>query len=253
MSIIFNGRADAGATKTSYQWQEEARSDSITIIQCPDGFGEMFRFSSKPTDGYVNGDFRAELSTHIATPLSEEWYAFELYIPSSGIPQYMPRGIVAQWHSVDSGPEAYGRQPPVDFDLRLRDHLRCSVRWDANATSIASPDSVTTEELMKYPAHQLFDRRVPVVVRCKWDWGATGLFEVWMDHYPVISRVGPLSFNDAQGPYIKIGIAHCLHGVTSEEIVIMNSGAKIGDANSSYYEMTGRYPYPRVAQQGALA
>lgn len=251
MTIVFSGRADDGATAASYQWQEAARADSITVAACPDGLGEMFRFSSKESDAVVNGDWRAELSlsTLVATPGLENWFAFEVYLPSAGLPDYMRRGIIFQCHSVDSGAEAYGRQPPIDMDIQLRHEMVCSARYDANATSTQSPDSVTTVELTRYPLAPMLDRRVSVVVRVRWDYGQTGVLQMWIDDYPIVDRIGPVGFNDAQGPYPKFGIAHCQHGNVNgsdNEIVVFNSGLTIGDADSDYFEMTGRNPYPWV-------
>jgi hypothetical protein len=253
MTIIFNGRADAGATEATYAWKEKAREDSIQVRQGPDGLGAMFRFSVKPTDAFVNGAWRAELSTHIAAPLSEEWYHQEIYLLDSDIPQYLTNALLGQWHSVDEGAESYGRQPPIDFVMDNRDLVRISKRYDANLTSIAAPNSVTTVELAQYPIQPLIGRRVPIVVHAKWDWGPAGLIELWIDHYPVISSIGPLSFNDAQGPYIKIGISHIVtFGNGGYEFAMYNSGCKIGDANSSYYEMAGRHPNGKSVVQNGL-
>lgn len=247
MTIIFNGRADDGATTASYTWQEAARADSITIVQCPDGLGRMFRLSCRETDAQVNGAYRAELSTHIAAPASEEWYYQEIYLPRAGLPPYLPDVLIGQWHSVDEGAEAYGRQPPIEFTAQRGDTFLLRCRYDATATSIQAPDSVTSVELAKYPLHQIFDRRVPVVVHAKWDWTAAGLLEIWIDHYRVVFREGPVSFNDAHGPYIKIGLSHIVtFGPNNPECYMLNSGCKIGDKDSSYFEMTGRNPYPNT-------
>lgn len=252
MTIIFNGRADAGATPASYQWVEAARADSITVAQPPDSSGLMFRFSSKESDAVVNGDWRAELSlsTLVAATFLDSWYHFELFLPSSGLPDGMPRGIVFQMHSVDSGAEAYGRQPPFALNMRLRQFLDVESRYDANETSTASPQTVTSEILAGYPLAQLLGRRVPVVAHFRWNYGATGFLQLWIDHHPVVERIAPIGFNDTQGPYPKIGIAHCLHGNSNgsdNEVVVFNSGLKIGDYASTYYEMTGRNPYPWAA------
>ncbi len=249
MTVIFSGRADGAATPASYEWQEAARVDSITVAPCPDGLGEMFRFSSKESDDFVHGDWRAELSLSslLAAPGLENWFAFEAYLPSTGIPDYMPSAIIFQIHSVDSGLEAYGRQPPLALDIIRRHFLLCSARYDANATSTQSPDSVTTVELTRYPLATILDRRVSIVIHVRWDYGSTGILQMWLDDYPVVDRIGPVGFNDAQGPYPKFGIAHCLHGNVNgsdHEIVVFNSGLTIGDADSSYLEMTGRYPQP---------
>ncbi len=253
MSIIFNGRADAGATLLTYQWQEAYRPDSIVIAPCPDGSGDMFRFSCKPSDGFVNGAYRAELSTHIASPLSEEWYHQEIYLAQDDIPSYMTNCLIAQWHSVDEGAEAYGRQPPIDFVLENNQTLVISKRYDATATSIPSPNSVTTVELARYPIRSMVGRRVPIVVHAKWDWNAAGLLEVWIDHYPVISEIGPLSFNDAQGPYVKIGLSHVVSfGNGARELAMYSSGVKIGDAASGYFEISGRHPNRNTVVQRGL-
>lgn len=253
MSIIFNGRADAGATALSYSWQEAYRADSINVVPCPDGLGNMFRFSCKPQDGFVNGAYRAELSTHIAGPLSEEWYHQEIFIPQSDIPNYMTNCLIGQWHSVDEGAESYGRQPPVEFVLENGQTLVISKRYDATATSIQSPNSVTTVELARYPIRSMLGRRVPIVVHAKWDWGAAGLIELWIDHNLVLSQIGPIGFNDAQGPYIKIGLSHVVSfGNGARELAMYNSGAKIGDSASGYLEIAGRHPNRKTVVQSGL-
>lgn len=249
MTIIFNGRADAGATIASYEWVEAARADSITVVNAPRNAGPMFRFSSKQSDDIVHGDWRAELSvsTIVEAPFSENWFYFDVLMESSGLPDGMRKGIICQMHSVDTGPESYGREPPFALDVHLRQFLNVESRFDANATSTADPQTVTSEVLAGYPLRAMFDRVVPIVLRIRWDFGVTGLLQMWVDHHPVIDRVSPIGFNDAQGPYPKIGIAHCQHGNSNgsdNEIVIYNSGMKVGDSTSSYYEMTGRHPYP---------
>lgn len=253
MTIVFNGMANEGATPASYTWIESARPDSITVVPCPDGMGNMFRFSCKPTDAFVNGAHRAELSTHIAVPLSEEWYYQEIFLPSAGFPPYLTNMLLGQWHSVDEGAESYGRQPPVEFTADLRNVLLLQCRHDATAISTAAPNTVSTAELAKYPLHNLFDRRVPIVVHAKWDWSAAGLLEIWIDHHKVVFREGPVSFNDAQGPYIKIGLSHIVtFGPGNNECFMLNSGCKIGDRESSYVEIAGRQPNPATVVTRSL-
>lgn len=252
MTVIFNGRADAGATIDTYEWIEAARSDAITIVQAPDDSGQMFRFSSRESDDIVHGDWRAELSlsTLVAAPGREDWFYFDLWLDPAGLPGGMQDGLLFQMHSVDTGAESYGRQPPFALNVYQRQFLNVESRYDANETSTGSPQTVTSEVLASYPLKALFHRRVPVVIRIRWDYGSTGLLQLWADHHPVIDRVAPIGFNDTQGPYPKIGVAHCHHGNSvgsDNEVWVLNSGLKIGDSESSYYELTGRHPYPWAA------
>lgn len=40
----------------------------------------------------------------------------------------------------------------------------------------------------------------------KWSYQSDGLVEIWKDGQLVVSKTGPNTYNDRQGPYFKIGI-----------------------------------------------
>jgi hypothetical protein len=44
------------------------------------------------------------------------------------------------------------------------------------------------------------------VVRVKWSYGPDGVLKVWKNDRIVIDQDGPNTFNDAQGPFFKMGL-----------------------------------------------
>ena len=44
------------------------------------------------------------------------------------------------------------------------------------------------------------------VFHVKWSYGPDGVLEVWKNSQKIVTKSGPNTFNDARGPYMKMGI-----------------------------------------------
>lgn len=264
MAILYDGRPDSGAGIDDCRAVNSVPGypSSIQIVDSPDGIGRMFRFehfADYPdlySDARVNRAMALEPQPDLRPP-AERWYALDIYIPTvddyRGVfPEHIRKVTLCQWH--DSGwDDVLGRDVPLSITwLDNGAYLYIRSKSDSTFPPVADPQSWSEQELAKYPAHNLRGRRISLVMHVIWDYGPGGLCELWIDHYPVFSKIGPIGFSGPEGVYFMNGLDHIKRTVNADQVVLYNNGGMIGDETSSYYEMTGRYPHPTVAQRGAL-
>ncbi len=149
--------------------------------------------------------YRTEVSGPGSKVGREYWYGFSIFLPED----YVADGIweiVAQWHGVPDFDIGENWRNPV-MALSTRGGKWSLVnRWDAKANTFAGGKR-------KYGGarrHDLGAYRRGVwtdwVVHVKWSYGRDGFLEIWKDGKKVIDRKGPNAFNDAKGPYFKMGL-----------------------------------------------
>lgn len=149
--------------------------------------------------------FRAELHElldHIAPVGSERWVAFSTLIPESW-PDLDNRTVIAQWHATpDLLDGEVWRSPPLAVRY-VGGELTVTAR--ASAEPVQLENDAPEEVLYRHP-----DLEKGVwhdwIFHIVWSWEEDGLVEAWLDGEPVISRDGPVGYNDRVGTWFKWGI-----------------------------------------------
>ena len=152
---------------------------------------------------------------------NERWYRFSVYVEElgeAGIPKDLgDNTIVAQWHSSpDRLPrKEAGRGPPLA--LRIFDgEWGITYGWDSDLTS--DPRYLANNWQWVGPVE--IGRWIDWSFRVIWshDLDSDGVTEVWKDGDVVMQRVGPNTFNDIRGVYLKLGLYH----PTADQVILLD-------------------------------
>jgi len=154
----------------------------------------------------VNNGLRSEITregTGGGNHHADRWFAFSLFLPSDWEIDDLSQDVVVQWHQIPDRELGEGwRSPPLALCV-LGDRFHFEARWDARA--------VTPPSGPKGPA--VLDagpiergRWVDWAVHVHWSFAEGGLLEAWRDGTRVVTRRGPLGYNDKRETYFKTGI-----------------------------------------------
>ncbi len=156
---------------------------------------------------------RAEVAhTHKASMGDQYFYRYSMYLPTVGYPQNNTDGttftIITQWHGVpDFGLGESWRIPNLAF--RIHEDGKFGAMLCVNAAQV-NDNTTSTKINFRDENGNNFDipkgQWVTFEVSVKWTHTAAGYLDVWMDGDHIIEYTGPTSYNDAQGPYMKMGI-----------------------------------------------
>lgn len=212
---------------------------SIQIVNSPVRQGKhAVKFTLNKNDPDTSKSRRTELRLGAVPVNSERWYGFSVFIP--GDYQKDPsEEIIAQWlprPDLHLGEKWTGRGPA--FSVRIEnDRFILDNRWDSRAISTKQ---VNNQEwnLGKVAKGKWTDW----VVRAKWSYKSDGLLEVWKDGQLVLKKNGPNSYNDAAGPFQKIGIykwewKYNPRKSTTDQRVIYFDEVRVGDIGASYNDV----------------
>ena len=149
--------------------------------------------------------YRTEVSGPGSKVDGEYWYGFSIFLPDDYIPDSIWE-IVAQWHGVPDFDMGETWRNPV-MALSTNDGKWHIVnRWDAKRNTYESGKKVyggsKTYDLGLYQTGVWTDW----VVHVKWSYQSDGILEIWKNEKQVVDQSGPNTFNDAKGPYFKMGI-----------------------------------------------
>jgi len=149
--------------------------------------------------------YRTEVSGPRAEIGQEYWYGFSVYLPGDYVPDRVWE-IVAQWHGVPDFDAGENWRNPVMALFTTSGRWSWVSRWDAKRNTFESGRR-------KYGGTQQYDlgayereKWTDWVVHVKWSYQGDGILEVWKDGKQVIDQKGPNAFNDAKGPYFKMGL-----------------------------------------------
>ena len=149
--------------------------------------------------------YRTELSGPSAEIGKEYWYGFSIFLPDDYAPDKIWE-IVAQWHGVPDFDQGEQWRNPVMALSTTAGRWGWVVRWDAKRNTFASGKR-------EYGGAREFDlgpyqRNIWTdwVMHIKWSYGPDGILQVWKSGEKVIDHNGPNAFNDAKGPFFKMGI-----------------------------------------------
>ncbi len=153
-------------------------------------------------DRYPN---RTEVSGPRAEIGGEYWYGFSIFLPEDYVPDEIWE-IVAQWHSVPDFEIGEKWRNPVIALSTTGGRWGWVNRWDAKRNTFQTGQrqygGIRQYDLGPYETGVWTDW----VVHVRWSYGQDGLVEVWKNGQKVINQSGPNAFNDAHGPFFKMGL-----------------------------------------------
>lgn len=134
----------------------------------------------------------------------EYWYTVSVCLSADWVIDN-DREVVFQFHSrpdLNRG-ESWSRQPPLALYIN-------GGEWQL----VNRADARKIQRDGTMPQFEQFWSLGPIVpgawtdwsFQVKWSYGPDGILQVWRDGQPVVSHYGPNTFNDNQGPYLKMGI-----------------------------------------------
>ncbi|AFY86261.1 polysaccharide lyase [Chroococcidiopsis thermalis] len=213
---------------------------SAEIVNSPIRAGnQAIKFTLKKEDARLYGVKRAELKLGEVPPDSEIWYGFSVFLPSD-YQQDPSSEIIAQWHDLpDKNLGEKWKSPALSLSTKDGKFI-LNRKWDSKRVTVV-PEGKEVVDLGLYQTGKWTD----FVFRVKWSSGSNGRLEVWQDGKLVVSRNGPNNYNDARGPYLKIGIykgdwKNYPDKSTISERELYFDEVRVGDANARYEDIAPR-------------
>jgi len=181
-----------------------ASGNSPTVVEKPARAGTHAMRSSlnRHEDRYPN---RTEVSGPRAELGGEYWYGFSIFLPEDYVPDEIWE-IVAQWHGVPDFEIGEKWRNPVIALSTNGGRWGWVNRWDAKRNTFQTGQrqygGIRQYDLGPYETGVWTDW----VVHVRWSFGQDGVVEVWKNGQKVIDQTGPNAFNDAHGPFFKMGL-----------------------------------------------
>jgi hypothetical protein len=183
-------------------WRASGNSPAIVEEPVRAGRHAMRSSLDRYKDRYPN---RTEVSGPRAELGGEYWYGFSIFLPED----YVPDGIweiVAQWHGVPDFDIGEKWRNPVIALSTTGGQWGWVNRWDAKRNTFQTGQrqygGIREYNLGPYETGVWTDW----VVHIRWSYGQDGFVEVWKNGQKVIDQTGPNAFNDARGPFFKMGL-----------------------------------------------
>jgi hypothetical protein len=158
-----------------------------------------------------NGRVRSELTRwdplskskiFLTDPIgSERWYAFSVFVPTSWMYDVNKVHLV-QWHgSEDPGETGFGRNPPLTIMI-VKSQLVIRQLWSARRIQSTNENRA---DIWKGSLEK--GKWIQFVFHMKWSYKSDGFLDVWKNGTRIINqRNRPNCYNDAIGPYFKLGL-----------------------------------------------
>ncbi|MBD2305467.1 heparin lyase I family protein [Chroococcidiopsis sp. FACHB-1243] len=223
------------------EWGAEFRYEySAQLVNSPVRAGKQaVKFLLKKEDTRIDGVKRAELRLGEVPPDSEIWYGFSVFLPAN-YHQDPSSEIIAQWHDLpDKNLGETWKSPALSLSTKDGKFI-LNRKWDSKRVTVV-PEGKEVVDLGLYQTGRWTD----FVFHVKWSSGSNGLLKVWQDGKLVVRRNGLNNYNDARGPYLKIGIYkgdwknHPEKSTVSERELYFDE-VRVGDANARYTDIAPR-------------
>jgi len=185
--------------------------------------------------------YRTEVSGPRAEIGKECWYGFSILLPDDYVPDRVWE-IVAQWHGVPDQDTGETWRNPVMALFTTGGRWSWVSRWDAKRNTFESGrreyGGTKTYDLGPYERERWTDW----VVHVKWSYKPDGILQVWKNGEKVIDQAGPNAFNDAKGPYFKMGLYKGWRdpkkpGDAVSKRVLYHDEFRMGGAEASYEDV----------------
>lgn len=181
------------------------------------------------------GEIRSEVEGPWATVGGEYWYGFSIFLPEDFIINNETEWeLLAQWHGYPDFDIGEDWRSPVLALESDGGKWALMIRYDSKRNTFESGervyDGVEEIDLGTYETGVWTDW----VFHVKWSYESDGFLEVWKDGVKVLYREGPNAFNDAEGPYFKMGI---YSGDVPCTRIVYHDEFRMADANSTYEDV----------------
>jgi hypothetical protein len=197
--LVFVGDFESGDLKG---WRISGNAPTVTASPTRSG---KFAMKTSLDRGKDEVPYRTEVSGPRAEVGKEYWYGFSIHLPAD-YPADRIWEIVAQWHGSPDFALGETWRNPVMALSTTDGRWSLLNRWDAKKNTFEGGKR-------RYGGAKRYDLgpyRKGVwtdwVVHVKWSYRADGFLRVWRDGRKVVDQDGPNAFNDAKGPYFKMGI-----------------------------------------------
>lgn len=163
------------------------------------------KFTLKKTDPDIATSKRAELRHGYVPANSAYTYRFSNFLPTS-FTKDPSMEIVAQWHNVPDYSIGEKHPSPPLYLRTMNGRLYLGRRWDPNRLTVNNtPGKGGGTEMLDLGPYQVgtwTDWKFYV----KWSYKSDGVVQIWKNGSLIKSIYGPNTYNDAKGPYFKVGI-----------------------------------------------
>ena len=200
-SSLFTGTFESGIESG---WRRElcCRQSAVTVSSPVRAGERAVKITLNKGDSDIQNSKRSELKLSPVPANSEQWYGFSMFLPES-YKSDPSAEIIVQWHDkpdLDSGD--IWKTPPLYLTTNNGD-LLLRRRWDSRRiVKNNTPQGKEAINLGPYPKGVWTD----FVFHVKWSYKSDGLLEVWRNGNLIVTEKGPNTYNDAVGPYFKMGI-----------------------------------------------
>ncbi len=170
-----------------------------------------FSISSEEEYDWVSQDgttqkvrvYKSEIGQPPVEMNSEYIYRFRNLIPETDEADYLKHTIIAQWHDLPDFSEGETwRNPPLSL-LTKDNKFYLSNKWTSKRVSTTR--EIDGEELFDLGNYEE-DLWYEWVIHVKWSSQEDGFLDIWNNNELVARKVGPNTYNDARGPYLRLGI-----------------------------------------------
>ncbi len=199
--LLFNSDFETGELNTTSQWTVSGNSPALQTKITRRGKYAMKSFIDRQNSA-VSYRSEAAIKGWSKVPRGEFWYGFSVYLPADYVADPIWE-IVAQWHNYPdtSLGETWGLNPPISLHTE-GGVWKLSTIWDSRAVTVKPYEGTHSYALGEYKTGAWTDW----VFHVKWSPKADGRLQVWKGGTKVIDKSGPIGFNDAIVPYMKVGI-----------------------------------------------
>lgn len=162
----------------------------------------LIKFTLNASDPLTAGSHRSELACNPEPFGVLRSYKFSYLVPSNWIGETGGTQLFFQMHGTDDVPDIPGRSPCLAL-LIQGDAVVVDSRYDINPVSATPPPA---NFVASWPLEK--GKLVDIEVIAKWAYDSAGITKIFKDGVPIYMASGPNCYNDAKGPYPKIGIYH---------------------------------------------
>lgn len=183
-------------------WRSSGNTPTVVQDRVRAGTGAMRTSLDKNKDRFPN---RTEIQGPSAEVGKEYWYGFSILLPEDYIADPIWE-IVVQWQGVPDNALGEKWRNPVLALSTTNGRWGWVSRWDAKSNTFENGQrqygGIREYDLGEY------DRGVWTdwVVHVKWSYHEDGFLKIWKNGNQVIDQNGPNAFNDAKGPFFKMGL-----------------------------------------------
>lgn len=177
----------------------------------------------------------------------EHWFSFAVYLPKSYLPDTGYQDLIWELHGrPDTKDGELSRNAPVAIRTK-GDQWLISYIKDSRYITYKLGDAKKSYEESKSKLVGKFEtgKWTVFVINTLMDYRPNGYLKIWKDGTLVIDKTNGIGFNDAKGPFVKMGLYKAIWDTSKSWSVPTNVSTRIiymddfrvGDANATYASM----------------